>query len=102
MDYFSCKAGNSWVRNLNATLCKYALISILAGLILLLGTAIEVGAKSYREIALGSLKNLPADARIRADLEASIAAQANAYRQSKGTASLQASSRLRDAARAQA
>ena len=61
-----------------------------------------VQTKTYLEIALGSLKNLPGDARLREDLEAQIVGQANAYRQSKGVASLQASPRLRDAARAQA
>jgi uncharacterized protein YkwD len=85
-----------------ATLCKYALILILTGQTMLLGAVVEASAKTYREIALGSLKSLPADARIREDLEATIAAQANAYRQSKGIASLQTSPRLRDAARAQA
>jgi uncharacterized protein YkwD len=84
------------------TLCKYLFILIFAGQTMLLGAALEAGARTYREIALGSLKNLPAGARIREDLEAKIAAQANAYRQSKGIASLQTSPRLRDAARAQA
>ena len=87
---------------LSATLCKYALIWLVLGLVLLPGTVFEARAKTYLEIALGSLKNLPADARLREDLEAQIAGQANAYRQSKGVASLQASPRLRDAARAQA
>ena len=102
MNYFTRNAGTSRVPMTLATLCKYALIWILAGPILFLGTAFEAGAKTYLEIARGSLKNLPADARIREDLEASIASQANAYRQSKGITSLQASPRLRDAARAQA
>jgi uncharacterized protein YkwD len=102
MVYFTRNAGNSLMSGLIATLCKCALISILAGPLLVLGTAFEAEAKTYLEIARGSLKNLPDDARIREDLEASIAAQANAYRQSKGVASLQASPRLRDAARAQA
>ena len=87
---------------LSATLCKYALIWLVMGLVLLPGTVFDARAKTYLEIALGSLKNLPADARLREDLEAQIAGQANAYRQSKGVASLQASPRLRDAARAQA
>jgi uncharacterized protein YkwD len=102
MDYFTRNAGTSRALGLIATLCKCALIWLAVGLVLLPGTALEAGAKTYREIALASLKNLPADARFRADLEASIAGQANAYRQSKGIASLQTSSRLRDAARAQA
>ena len=102
MDYFTRNAATSRVSGLIATLCKYALIWTLAGPILLVGTAFEAGAKTYLETALGSLKNLPAEARIREDLEAVIAGQANAYRQSKGVSSLQASSRLRDAARAQA
>lgn len=102
MDYFTRNAGISWVQGIIATLCKCMLIWLAAGLILLTGTAFEASAKTYLEIALGSLKNLPADARIREDLEAQIAGQANAYRQSKGVASLQASPQLRDAARAQA
>ena len=102
MDYFICNAGTSWMPRVFATLCKYALIWLVAGLVLLPGTAFEAHAKTYLEIALGSLKNLPGDARLREDLEAQIAGQANAYRQSKGVASLQASPRLRDAARAQA
>ena len=70
--------------------------------VLLLGSAVDGGAKTYLETALGSLKNLPADSRLREDLEAVIASQANAYRQSKGVRALQASPLLRDAARAQA
>lgn len=102
MDYFTRNAGISGMPGLIATLCKYMLIWLVAGLVLLPGAALEASAKTYLEIALGSLKNLPAEARIREDLEAQIAGQANAYRQSKGVSSLQASSRLRDAARAQA
>jgi uncharacterized protein YkwD len=102
MNYFTRNAGTSRMPRLIATLCKYVLIWLVLGLVLLPGAAFEVSAKTYLEIALGSLKNLPADARIREDLEAVIAGQANAYRQSKGISSLQASSRLRDAARAQA
>ena len=101
MNYFTRNAGNFLMPGLLATLCN-ALIWIFMGSTLLFGTALKVEAKTYRETALSSLKSLPSDARIRADLEATIAAQANAYRQSKGIASLEASSRLRDAARAQA
>jgi uncharacterized protein YkwD len=102
MDYFTRNAGTSGMPGVIATLCKYALIWLFLGLVLLPGAAFEASAKTYLEIALGSLKNLPADARIREDLEAVIAGQANAYRQSKGIASLQSSPKLRDAARAQA
>jgi uncharacterized protein YkwD len=102
MVYFTRNAGTSGMPGLIATLCKYTLIWLALGLVLLPGAAFEASAKTYLEMALGSLKNLPADARIREDLEAQIAGQANAYRQSKGVSSLQASSRLRDAARAQA
>lgn len=102
MDYFTRNAGTSGMPGLIATLCKYTLIWLVLGLVLLPGAGFEASAKTYLEIALGSLKNLPAEARIREDLEAVIAGQANAYRQSKGISSLQASSRLRDAARAQA
>ena len=102
MNYFTRDAGTSRMPGLIATLCKYALIWLVASLVLLPGAVFEARAKTYLEIALGSLKNLPAEARIREDLEAVIAGQANAYRQSKGVTSLQASSRLRDAARAQA
>jgi uncharacterized protein YkwD len=102
MDYFTRNAGTSWMPGVIATLCKYVLIWLVLGPVLLPGTAFEAGAKTYLEIALGSLKNLPADARLREDLEVHMAGQANAYRQSKGVASLQASPRLRDAARAQA
>jgi uncharacterized protein YkwD len=102
MDYFTRNAGTSWMPRVIATLCKYVLIWLVLGPVLLPGTAFEAGAKTYLEIALGSLKNLPAEARLREDLEVQMAGQANAYRQSKGVASLQASPRLRDAARAQA
>lgn len=102
MDYFTRNAGISWMPGGIATLCKYVMIWLVAGLIVLPEGTFEARAKTYLEIALGSLKNLPADARIREDLEAQIAGQANAYRQSEGVASLQASPRLRDAARAQA
>ncbi len=102
MDYFTRNAGTSGMPGLIATLCKYTLIWLVLGLVLLPGAGFEASAKTYLEIALGSLKSLPAEARVREDLEAVIAGQANAYRQSKGVSSLQASSRLRDAARAQA
>ena len=102
MDYFTRITGISGMPGLIATLCKYVLIWLVLGPVLLTGAAFEASAKTYLEIALGSLKNLPTEARIREDLETVIAGQANAYRQSKGISSLQASSRLRDAARAQA
>ena len=102
MDYFSRNAGTFEIPRVIATLCKYMLIWLVIGPVLLPGTAFEANAKTYLEIARSSLKNLPVDARIREDLEASIAGQANAYRQAKGIASLQASPRLLDAARAQA
>lgn len=102
MIYFTRNAGKSWLKRQIATLCKHVMIWVVVVPALLLGTALETGAKTYLETALGSLKNLPADARIRDDLEAEIAAQANAYRQSKGVTSLQSSPLMRDAARAQA
>jgi uncharacterized protein YkwD len=98
MDYFSRNARIFGKPGIIATLCKYTLIWLILGPIL----TFESQAKTYLEIALGSLKNLPADARIREDLEGVIAGQANAYRQSKGVSPLQASPKLRDAARAQA
>ena len=101
MDYFTRNAGTFWMPKLIATLCKYVLIWLVLA-VLLPGAGFEASAKTYLEIALGSLKNLPADARIREDLEAVIAEQANVYRKSKGVASLQVSPQLRDAARAQA
>ena len=102
MVYFARNAGKPWSAGVITTLCKCLLIWVVVIPVLLLGTASEAGAKTYLETALGSLKNLPADARIREDLEAEIAAQANAYRQSKGVQPLQSSPLLRDAARAQA
>jgi uncharacterized protein YkwD len=102
MDYFTRNAGKSRLLGAIATLCKSALIWGAVVPALLLGTAFETGAKTYLEIARGSLKNLPAEARLREDLEAVIASQANAYRQSKGVKALQSSPLLRDAARAQA
>lgn len=102
MVYFSRDAGASRIGVIAATLCKYVVIWLIASPILLPVAASEAHAKTYLEIALGSLRNLPADARIREDLEAEIAGQANAYRQSKGFASVQASPQMRDAARAQA
>ena len=102
MDYFTRHAGKSRLWGAIATLCKHALIRAVVVPALLLGTAFETEAKTYLEIARGSLKNLPAEARLREDLEAVIAAQANAYRHSKGVKALQASPLLRDAARAQA
>lgn len=102
MDYFTRNAGTFEIPRIVATLCKYVFIWLIIGSVLLPGTAFEANAKTYLEIARSSLKNLPADARIREDLEASIAGQANAYRQAKGITSLQPSPRLLDAARAQA
>jgi uncharacterized protein YkwD len=102
MDYFTRNTGTFEIPRVIATFCKYMLIWLVLGPVLLPGTAFVANAKTYLEIARSSLKNLPGDARIREDLEASIAGQANAYRQAKGIASLQASPRLLDAARAQA
>jgi uncharacterized protein YkwD len=102
MDYFIRYAGKPRLLGAIATLCKPALIWAVVVPAFLLGTAFETGAKTYLEIARGSLKNLPAEAHLREDLEAVIASQANAYRQSKGVKILQASPLLRDAARAQA
>jgi uncharacterized protein YkwD len=102
MVYFARNAGKSWPAGVITTLCKCLLIWVVAVPALLLGTTLEAGAKTYLETALGSLKNLPADVRIREDLETEIAAQANAYRRSKGVEPLQSSPLLRDAARAQA
>jgi uncharacterized protein YkwD len=102
MDYFTRHAGKPRLMEAIATLCKPALIWAVVVPALLLGTAFDTGAKTYLEIARGSLKSLPAEARLREDLEAVIASQANAYRQSKGVKALQASPLLRDAARAQA
>jgi uncharacterized protein YkwD len=102
MDYFTRHAGKFRLLVVIATLCKPALILAVVVPAVLLGTALETGAKTYLEIARGSLKNLPGDSRLREDLEAVIASQANAFRQSKGVKSLQSSRLLRDAARAQA
>ena len=102
MDYFTRLTGKLRLPGTIATLCKYALIWVVVIPALLLGTALETGAKTYLEIARGSLNNLPAEAHLREDLEAVIASEANAYRQSKGVKALQASPLLRDAARAQA
>jgi uncharacterized protein YkwD len=99
--YFTRHAGNFRLPGAITTLCKHASIWVVVS-ILLLGSAVDTGAKTYLETALGSLKNLPADSRFREDLEAVIASQANAYRQSRGVRTLQASPLLRDAARAQA
>ena len=102
MVYLARNAGKSLPAGVITTLCKCFLIWVVVVPVLLSVTALEGGAKTYLETALGSLKNLPADARIREDLEAEIAAQANAYRQSKGVQPLQSSPLLQKAARAQA
>jgi uncharacterized protein YkwD len=102
MDYFTRHAGKLRLMEAIATLCKPVLIWAVVIPALLLGTAIDAGAKTYLEIARGSLKNLSAEGHLREDLEAVIASQANAYRQSKGVKALQSSPLLRDAARAQA
>jgi uncharacterized protein YkwD len=99
---FTRNAGKFWFRGVIATLCKCAVIWIAVVPVLLLAITPCTEAKTYLETALGSLRNLPAGTRIREDLEAEIAAQANAYRQSKGIDPLQPSPLLRDAARAQA
>lgn len=59
-------------------------------------------AKTYVEIARGLLQNLPADARLRGDLETELLVQANAYRSTRGVGALQSSDVMRDAARAHA
>ena len=70
MDYFTRNAGISGMPGLIATLCKYALIWLFLGPVLSWGQPLRPRQKPICEIALGSLKNLPADARIREDLEA--------------------------------
>ena len=102
MDYFTRQAGKPRLFVVIATLCKPALILAVVVPALLLGTALETGAKTYLEIARGSLKNLSGDSRLREDLEAVIASQVNLFRQSKGVKPVQSSPLLRDAARAQA
>lgn len=101
MVYFTRYAGNFLRPGVIAILSKHASIWVVVS-VLLLGSAVDIRAKTYLEAALGSLKNLPAEAHLREDLEAVIASQANAYRQSKGVKALRASPLLRDAARAQA
>ena len=102
MDYFAGYGGKARLPGTIATLCRHARIVLMASALLLPGMAVEAAAKTYLEIARGSLKSLPGDARLREDLETDIAAQANAYRQAKGVGALQTSIALRDAARAQA
>jgi len=101
MIYFTRKAGKFRLPEAITTLCKHSLIWVVAS-VFLLGSTLGTQAKTYLETAQGLLRNLPADSRIREDLEAEIVAQANAYRRSKGAERLQASPLLRDAARAQA
>ena len=102
MIYSTRNAGKFWLPGVIATLCKCAVIWIAVVPVLFLAIAPCTEAKTYLETALSSLRNLPAGTRIREDLEAEIAAQANAYRQSKGIDPLQPSPLLREAARAQA
>lgn len=78
------------------------LVWLLVSLVTWAGLAAGAFAKTYFEVAQGLLRNLPEDARLRDDLEAVIFAEANRYRSSKGIASLSASDKLQDAARAQA
>ncbi len=61
-----------------------------------------VQAKTYVEFAEALVGNLPADAQVREDLEAQLAAEANQYRRAKGVAILKASPAMQKAARAQA
>ena len=99
---FIQKAGKLWLTGVIATLCRCTLVWIVVVLALHFGISTEASAKTYLEIARGSLKSLPTDAHIREDLEAVLAGQANAFRQSKGLKPLQPDALLRDAARAQA
>lgn len=102
MDNSTRYAGKLVLQGLITTLCKHVPIWAVLVVPLSLATAPDAPAKTYLETATGSLSNLPEDARFREDLEAEIAAQANAYRKSKGISPLQPSPLLRDAARAQA
>jgi uncharacterized protein YkwD len=102
MDYFAVYGGKTRLLRAIATLCRHVWIALMAVALVVPGMAVEAAAKTYLEIALGSLKSLPGDARLREDLETDIAAQANAYRQSKGVGALRTSIALREAARAQA
>ena len=68
MVYFTRHAGNFRLPGAITTLCKHASIWVVVS-VLLLGSAVDTRAKTYLETALGSLKNLPAEARLREDLE---------------------------------
>ncbi len=102
MKYFAACQGLSLHLTVIATMRRVVGIWFVVAAALFLWTGGKAEAKTYLEIALGSLKSLPGDARLRGDLEAEIAALANSYRQSKGIGPLTASPLLRDAARAQA
>ena len=102
MVYFTRRARKLPPCKAITTLCKHWRTWVVAVLFFLAGTTPDGLAKTYLETALGSLKNLPSDSRLREDLEAEVALLANGYRQSKGLKRLQPSPLLRDAARAQA
>jgi uncharacterized protein YkwD len=75
-------------------------VVLLAGLAI--GLIGEATAATYVEIARGLIKNLPADAKLRNDLEVELLRQANAYRAGKGVGTLRGSDLMQEAARAQA
>lgn len=87
---------------LTTTRSVVTLLWVAVFAILLCGTAIEANAETYLQAAQGLLKNFPADAHVRKDLEAELVSQANAYRKAKGIPPLRASASLQQAARAQA
>jgi uncharacterized protein YkwD len=64
--------------------------------------AIAAQAETYAQTAQNLVRNLPADARFREDLEAQLAKEANRFRGSKDVGGLKASTKMRLAARAQA
>jgi len=80
----------------------HRLCLIVAFALMLAGSPPASQAETYGEFAAGLLRDLPAGARFRPDLEAVIARLANRYRAEEGKAPLESSVLFRDAARAHA
>ena len=79
-------------------LVEHGLIWLLALVIF----AVPANAVSYKDYALGLVRNLPAGTAFRPDLEAQVAALASSYRVGQGKPALTADPMFLDAARAQA
>jgi uncharacterized protein YkwD len=94
-----------WINSSSARVSQVLTRAINPWLLVLLALVFwmpAAQAAGYADVAASLVKNLPADAEFRPDLEAYLAGRANQLRASQGTGGLKASGKMQLAARAHA